>query len=358
MRALSIAVVALMLMQQRVAICSEADSMSVTVSLLADMVYSSSNATFENNTRLFTLQPSVDRTVGLMQGQIKVAGTSRSLWWNLTIQEGWFTKANYLGEDAKWRFLQEASVHGRVSDKLVIRAGVMPSHIGYESMIARENITLSRSFTADNTPYYETGVAARYEAQDNLTVQFLVLNGWQRIVDNNDDISCGTSVSYVPHPKVEMSWNTYLGNDQPRGSARLLRLHNNFWTSINLTEELTLVGLLDVGIQERAQQGTSQQWYAGAVSRYSITENLRIAGRIEHYSDPDAFIVQTPLGGSFTASAASINADFRLLTNLLIRGEWRTIHYNDAFLNRQTATPRSSESYVTLSISTAFGNPL
>lgn len=358
MRALAIAIVALVLVQPRVLFCCDADSMSVTVSLLADLVYSRSNASFENKNRLFTLQPSVDKTVGLMQGQIKVAGTSRSLWWNLTFQEGWFTKANYLGEDANWRFLQEASMHGRISDKLVIRAGVMPSHIGYESMIARENITLSRSFTADNTPYYETGIAARYEAQDNLTVQFLVLNGWQRIVDNNDHISCGTSVSYVPHPKVEMSWNTYLGNDQPRGSAKLLRLHNNFWTSINVTEDLTLVGLLDLGLQERVQQGMSQQWYAGAVSRYRLSKDLSIAGRIEHYADPDASIVQTPLGGSFIASAASINADFRILPSLLLRGEWRTIQYNDAFLNRQTITPRSSESYVTISISTALGNPL
>ena len=353
----ALCIAALLILTQS-AQCSEQDSMSVYVSVLADAVYSSSSASFEDNKRLFTLQPSRDKTLGLMQGNIKVAGTSRRLWWNLALQEGWFAKANYQGNDAPWRYLQEASVSTRVIDKLIIRAGVMPSHIGYESMIARDNITLSRSFTADNTPYYETGIGVRYEASDDLTGELLVLNGWQRIIDNNDDVSIGTGLTYAPTSTLKLSWNTYVGNDQSRGFEKLLRVHNNLWAEVAASEKLTLVGLLDLGLQERKQPGRSMQWYAGIVSRYSITNDLRIAGRIEQYSDPDAFIVQTPLGGSFAASAVSVNADYQLLPSVLVRGEWRGIHYNDAFLSRQTGTPRSSENYVTFSISTALGNPL
>jgi hypothetical protein len=57
---------------------------------------------------------------------------------------------------------------GNISYKLSARenfwlqAGVIPSHIGLESAIGFSNLSLSRSLAAENSPYYESGIALQY----------------------------------------------------------------------------------------------------------------------------------------------------------------------------------------------------
>ena len=330
------------------------DGMAIRVGVLADFVESQSNVRPADGKRLFTLQPSRDRSLGLMQGHAEITGSSPSIWWRVALQDGWFPDVNYTGADYDWRFLQEASVGLRASDRLTISGGVMPSHIGYESMIARDNLTLSRSFTADNTPYYETGLSGTYSASDKLSISVLLLNGWQRIVDNNDDLSIGTAVKWQPDSSVTLSWNTYVGNDQPRDRPSLVRFHNNIWCEWKATDKLALVGLLDLGLQQRPNSGTSTLWYTGFVSRYTLSASFRLAGRVEHYADPDAVIVQTPLGGGFVAASASLNADYDVTENILGRVECRRVDYNGLFINARTDNASSSETYITLSISARF----
>lgn len=331
---------------------SQSDGMLIRAGLLADIVYSQSTVPTINGNRLFTLQPSKDRSLGMMQGHIDVTGESTAISWRLALQEGWFAAANYTGDDYAWRFLQEASLDVRIRERLTIRGGVMPSHIGYESMIARDNLTLSRSFTADNTPYFETGVSGTYAADDELSISLLLLNGWQRIVDNNDDLALGTALKWKPDSSIVLSWNTFVGNDQPRAKPSLTRFHNNIWCEWSLTEELMLVGLFDVDLQQKTSSGASTQWYAALVSRFFLTPSLRLAGRIEHYSDPDGIIVQPTIGRAFAATAGSINADYDLTESIMLRAECRRIAYNDLFLNANTNNAQSSETYFTLSIST------
>ena len=333
---------------------SSEDGMAIRVGVLADFVESQSNVRPADGYRLFTLQPSRDRSIGLMQGHAEITGSSPSVWWRVALQDGWFPDANYTGADYDWRFLQEASVGLRASDRLSITGGVMPSHIGYESMIARDNLTLSRSFTADNTPYYETGLSGTYSATENLSISLLLLNGWQRIVDNNDDLSLGTACKWRPDSSVTFSWNTYIGNDQPRDKPSLMRFHNNIWCEWKATDKLALVGLLDLGLQQRPNSGTSTQWYTGLVSRYNLSASFRLAARVEHYADPNAVIVQTPLGGGFIATSASLNADYDVTENILARVECRRVDYNGLFINAKTDNARSGETYITLSVSARF----
>ena len=328
------------------------DETAIRLGFLADIVGSQSTVRPDDGKRMFTLQPSRDRSLGMMQGHVDLVGESSALSWRLAIQDGWFVAANYTGADADWRFLQEASITARVADRFTIRGGVMPSHIGYESMIARDNITLSRSFTADNTPYYETGIAGTVNVNDNLSISMLILNGWQRIVDNNDALALGTAMQWKPDSSIIFSWNTFLGNDQPRNAPSLTRFHNNVWCEWSATDNLTVVGLLDVCLQEKPKSGMSNQWYAGAVARYTLSKSMRLAGRIERYFDPDAIIVSPPLGGSFAATAGSVNADYDVTEYVRLRGECRRIEYNGLFINANTNGARSSETYFTLSIST------
>jgi hypothetical protein len=61
-------------------------------------------------------------------------------------------------------------------------AGVLPSHIGFESAISMDNPTLTRSLPAENSPYFLTGAKLTFTPPTSSgTFAGLLVNGWQRI---------------------------------------------------------------------------------------------------------------------------------------------------------------------------------
>ncbi len=329
------------------------DSTTVTVSAMADVAYSYSFNTPPDHTRAYTTQPSRDREFGLMLGHIAVAVTNNDFRARVAVQEGWFTRANYVGDDADWRNLQEASVGLRITDGLWLDGGVMFSHIGYESLISRDNLTLGRSLTADYTPYYSTGVALAWSLTDDLTITGLVLNGWQQIVDVNTDLSIGTRVFWKASPKISVNWSTYYGNDQPDGMASLMRFHNNFYVEFKPTDALTAVVLGDLCLQDTPDGNTNQQWYAGVIGAWAFADNFRLAARAERYVDPDQIFIVPINGASFETTGLSVNLDFRPTAYSLLRCEVRSLMAGDEVFPTDTGFS-TSDTYATFSTSIAF----
>lgn len=331
-----------------------ADSVSVSWSASADVFYSFSLNDPPDHQRAYTTQPARNAEFGLMLGYIGLAASGPDYRGRVAIQEGWFTRANYTGADSSWRWLQEASAGLRVANGLWLDAGVMFSHIGYESMIGRDNLTLSRSFTADYTPYYSTGASLTWSVSDAVTVSGLVLNGWQQIVDINDDLAFGTRVLVKPSSELTLNWSTYAGNEQPRGLPALLRFHNNLWAEWKPSSAWTLVLMGDLCLQETATDTSAKQWYAGVISSHALSDVFRVTARVEHYNDPKSIFIVTPDGKPFQTTAASANLDFRPNPAFLIRCEVRSMFAgDDVFPSNDGLT--SSETYFTLSTSVAFG---
>lgn len=329
------------------------DSTSITVSAMADVVYSLSFNSPADHVRAYTTQPSRDREIGLMLGHLSVAASNENFRGRIAIQEGWFTRANYVGADSSWRNLQEASVGIRIAQGLWLDGGVMFSHIGYESMIARDNLTLGRSLTADYTPYYSTGLALAWSPIDELTITGLVLNGWQQIVDINGDLSLGTRVYWKPSSTVAVNWSTYYGNDQPNGAEALMRFHNNFYVEIKPTSDITAVALADFCMQEAPNGESTQQWYLGAIGAWAFAQDFRVALRAEHYEDPDHIFIVPLNGASFITTGLSANLDFRPTTATLLRCEIRTLLADDDVFPSEDGYS-SSDTFVTFSTSIAF----
>src|SRR5512146_1038013 len=63
------------------------------------------------------------------------------------------------------RFIQEATAGYQVAPTLWVDAGVFFSPFGSENWISRDNWTYTRSFIADESPYYEAGVKATWQAR-------------------------------------------------------------------------------------------------------------------------------------------------------------------------------------------------
>ncbi|MGZ3458075.1 MAG: outer membrane beta-barrel protein [Archangium sp.] len=95
---------------------------------------------------------------------------------------------------AAWRGLQRASLsyaHG----PLTLEAGVYPSHIGLESFQSQLNWTYTRSWMAELSPYYQTGIKGAWKFSDAWSAQLHLLNGWQTIAENNRGKALGTQVA-------------------------------------------------------------------------------------------------------------------------------------------------------------------
>jgi hypothetical protein len=98
--------------------------------------------------------------------------------------------SNYAAESGVLKNIYEANVGVKISKhkNLWIDAGILPSHIGFESAVSKDCFTLTRSMQAENSPYFESGAKISYTSDNGKWfVSGLVLNGWQRIqrIDGN-----------------------------------------------------------------------------------------------------------------------------------------------------------------------------
>ncbi|MDH5599121.1 MAG: porin [Cyclobacteriaceae bacterium] len=127
---------------------------------------------------------------------------------NFGLQGGTYTVDNYTGGNSDFRFIHEANVGVLLSNKYPIwlDAGIFSSHIGFESAISMENLTLSRSLVAENSPYFLSGLKVAYQT-DPLNLSLILANGWQRIarIEGNSLVSIGTQVTFQTQKNFQLT---------------------------------------------------------------------------------------------------------------------------------------------------------
>jgi hypothetical protein len=269
----------------------------------------------------------------------------------LALQAGTSVQSNYAGEPAIGavsgpslsRFIQEAVAGYQISPSLWVDGGIFLSHIGMESFISRDNLTYTRSLSAEFTPYYESGVKLTWQTTPKLTALFTVVNGWQNISENNQDKAVGTRLDYARSSSTTLSYYNFIGNEV---SSSRLRIFNGVGFKSGLTPAFTLQGNFDYGIQQKAQNaGSSAWWSTGLTGKLQVSPVVGVSGRLEHYHDTDNVIVVTALPGGFRATTSSLGIDVspigspRFLWRNELRGTWAT---EPIFPDRQAATGTSS----------------
>ena len=254
----------------------------------------------------------------------------------LGVAAGTYMKANYAAEPGALRNLFEANVGLKISERhdLWVDVGVLPSHIGFESAIGKDNWTLTRSILADNSPYFETGAQVSYTSADGKWfVSGLILNGWQRIQrpDGNTTPSFGHQVTYRPNERVTLNSSSFIGNDKS-DEHRQMRYFHNFYAQFQLSSEWSLTAAFDVGA-EREEKGSRRYntWFSPIViARYAPSEKWSIAARGEYYQDRHGVIVETDTPNGFKMFGYSINVDYTILPNVVWRTEVRRFDGKDA----------------------------
>jgi hypothetical protein len=243
-------------------------------------------------------------------------------------------QSNYAGEPAIGtvsgpslsRFIQEAVAGYQITPSLWVDGGIFLSHIGMEGFVSRDNLTYTRSLSADFTPYYESGVKLTWQATPKLSALFTVVNGWQNISENNQDKAVGMRFDYARSSSTTLSYYNFIGNE---AASNRLRVFNGVGFHAGLTPAFSLQGNFDYGTQQKAPATGSSSWFStGLIGKLQVTPVVGVSGRVERYQDPDQVIVATGTPGGFKATTASLGVDVspigatRVLWRNELRGTW------------------------------------
>lgn len=171
--------------------------------------------------------------------------TGKAVRFNFGLQTGSFPHINSALEPGVYPYFSQANFGVKVSDRLWVDMGILPSHLGYEAVLGKDNMTLSRSLLWDNVPFFETGVKATYAYSDQLTLSGMVFNGWNHISNPNTSLALGTQLIYQPTEAFLFNYGTFLGNERPE---RFRHFHNLF-AQLQLDDKTTLAVLADFGFE-------------------------------------------------------------------------------------------------------------
>lgn len=297
--------------------------------------------------------------VNLNLGFAKVNYAKDNIRGNFALMAGTYAEYNLATEQDLMKNIFEANVGVKISSKynLWVDAGIMPSHIGFESAIGKDCMNLTRSILADNSPYYEAGVKIGYtSSSEKWYLAAMYINGWQRIqkVDGNQTPAFGTQVTYKPSGKITLNWSTYFGNEQP-DIDRKWRYFNNFYGQFKVSEKTNLIAGFDIGAQQ-AEKGSSDynMWYSPVViAQYKPTAKIQLAARGEYYQDKQGVIIATGTEKGFKTYGFSANFDYLVTDNAMFRIEARSLKSEDKiFYNYEK--PVDYNTFVTASMAFSF----
>jgi hypothetical protein len=276
--------------------------------------------------RAYTTQPLYHNAIGINLAMATAKYNGSSVRGVLSLHMGSFVESNYGGADYAYRNIQEAYAGLHLGGSWWAEAGVFLSHIGFESLISRDNWSYTRSNIAEYTPYYESGLRIGGNITEQLTATFLVLNGWQNIIENNSNKALGTQIQFRPNSTTLLNWSTFYGNEQPDSMLSQHRFWNNFYIQTTLSNGIDAVIMADYGLQKSLEEKTSTAYSIASQLRFTLSPKFRTAIRGEWYSDKSNIIPRPTAPQGFEAGTISTTLDYLPSAQLIIRTELRYLH--------------------------------
>lgn len=306
---------------------SQADSLSVQLfaesyaSVIPNRPYTKTRpAFFVNDTRA--------NNAGINLALAKLHYSTKRFRTNFGLMAGDYPTAN-LSNEAKWaRNIYEANVGFKLSTEynMWLDAGILPSHIGVETVIGKDNYTATRSIVADNTPYYETGVRLSSKPNNSWYLAMLALTGWQTISVPANQLGThwGIQVTHTPTPKWTFNSSSYVG--QVFYGRNLTRVYSNLYATYAINERTAVNLGWDIGFQENEADGSKTDTWNDitAIVSYKLKPGKwAMAVRYERFLDYKNLMLKLPVTTyyEFNVNHASFNLDWQPVKNLLFRAE-------------------------------------
>ena len=278
---------------------------------------------------------------------------------NLALMTGTYAQYNLAAEEDLLKNVYEANVGVKISSKhnLWVDAGILPSHIGFESAIGKDCPTVTRSILAENSPYFETGVKVGYTSPSaKWYLAGLYLNGWQRIqkIEGNQTPAFGTQITHKPNSSTTLNWSTYAGNEQP-DVAKKWRYFSNLYGQFKVTEKTSLTAGFDIGVQQMVKGGSDYDVWCSPIvlAQYKPTSKIQLGFRGEYYQDKKGVIIATGTQNGFKTFGISANLDYLIADNIMFRLEARNLNSKDEVFLKD-GTPTNQNTFLTTSLAISF----
>lgn len=273
---------------------------------------------------------------------------------NLGIQQGTYAEDNYSAEPKILRWINQANIGFALnkSKTVWLDAGIMPSHIGFENAISTENLTLSRSLIAENSPYFLTGGKIGWQTNPRLYFSFWVTKGWQVIqgIEGNSQPSIGTQVNFKSSEKLTLNWSTFIGNNF-NDENRRMRYFSNHYAIWDPAGDWKFIAGIDLGWEQKMKNSRTLNFWTGGtiIVSYNINPNLITSFRGEFYSDPQGVIALNQNMEGLQTNGFSLNLDRKIGENLIFRIESRYLTSpKEQFLKE--SNPSSSNLFMLASV--------
>jgi hypothetical protein len=269
--------------------------------------------------------------VNINNGNIGLAITQAKYRAKLTLQSGTYAIDNYAAEPEVLKNVYEANVGISLNRKnnLWLDAGILNSHLGFESPLMIDNYTLTQSIASDNLPYFMTGAKLTWSSEV-VTLMGAVFNGWQQIqrTPGKSIPSYGMQVVITPNENITINYSNFYGSNDP-DSTRRNRFFNDLFIDLQLVRKLNIIACVDFGFQQKEKGSSSYDpWYAlTLVANYDFAEKWAAVLRGEYYQDKNLVnvTVDHPAYG-FQTYGLSANINFTPVPALTARleGRWLT----------------------------------
>lgn len=184
--------------------------------------------------------------------------------------------------------IQEANIGIHLLKHLWLDVGFFLSHLAEENYHPKDNLMSIWSVSAFCGPSYQSGARLSYEGFQNLDLELWMINGYERVYDNNTAKSYGFLMRYRLTPKDFLAYSVILGDESSDPTKKAFRWHQHLYVNYTLANFLTFAVGLDAGAQNNA---TFRGTYILGKIRFSSRHS--ISGRYEGFYDPAGVLTGT-----------------------------------------------------------------
>jgi hypothetical protein len=220
---------------------------------------------------------------------------------------GTYSQKNLASEPGVLKHIYQLNAQVQLAPTHQLILGIMPSHIGLESAKNWENPSFSRSYIAENSPYYETGLAWSYSPTQQMNVKVLALTGWQTM--HRFRPALGTQITIENAKGIRFNSSGFVG-DEGKG----LRVFFDNYMLIPISNRFNASISSDFGVE------SGKIWHGGAAFlTWKAKPSLKFTGRLEYYNDLHAII----LAEALSDVSQSLTVDYQLKSWMMLRTEFK-----------------------------------
>lgn len=227
--------------------------------------------------------------------------------------------------------------------RLFFDTGKMYSHLGVETVKAKDNFNYSRSILFSyGMPFWNTGIRIGYDAvPEKFQTSLYVYNGWNTINDTNESKTLGLQLKYTPSSPLTLIYNFIGGPERPLEESDWKSVHE-VNASYTINETWSLLADLIYGSEKNVTVSSSQvdaKWYGALVAlKYLLSPTSFLSPRLEYYRDNDGYTL-----GGLPQSIQSFTLTYgtELTKGLEFRAEGRGDFSNESSFQSKKGTEKS-----------------